>query len=527
MVGLDQYEGEIQAHDREATGELLAHATAAHDAGDERVAALKADRLREAAGLMRATDIADSIGPRWPAVLEQLGIAPQFLVNRHGPCPACGGSDRYRFDNRNGRGGFFCNGCGAGDGFSLLQRVYGWDFRTARDRVLEAAGMQGSVSQVALPAQRSAAPASTVARPPARCRRMHAETCRLEDCPDAIGYLDSRGLWPAAAETTLRAHASVEYYDAGRRVDRFPALIANVTDAAGELVTLHTTYLANGQKLASHEPRKILSPMVGRQSCAVRLYPISGGSLGIAEGLETSIAAAMLHEMPVWAALNTSLLQKFTPPAGIERLVIFADRDLPGMTAAAALLERLQGGRVRVEIKTPPAPAKDWNDILLNNEMEAAMTNKSMSLPPFHRMPWYPRDFASATRTWPLVARGAFRELLDAQWDMGGSQAGLLPADPEELRELARATQPNGRSPGDTSNPSSHWSTAAVAMSASRRIAKSPSTNTRVAARVRRRPTPSAGVITATDRRTASISTRRASRERHHERVADDNASES
>jgi uncharacterized protein YdaU (DUF1376 family) len=68
------------------------------------------------------------------------------------------------------------------------------------------------------------------------------------------------------------------------------------------------------------------------------------------------------------------------------------------------------------------------------------MSTNGSTPPPFARMPWYPRDFASATRTWPLVARGAFRELLDAQWDMGGSQIGTLPDDPEELRELARAT---------------------------------------------------------------------------------------
>ncbi|MDI5829610.1 hypothetical protein MJN51_36035, partial [Salmonella enterica subsp. enterica serovar Kentucky] len=34
---------------------------------------------------------------------------------RHAPCPACGGKDRFRFDD-NGRGSFICNQCGAGDG---------------------------------------------------------------------------------------------------------------------------------------------------------------------------------------------------------------------------------------------------------------------------------------------------------------------------------------------------------------------------------------------------------------------------
>jgi len=42
----------------------------------------------------------------------------------------------------------------------------------------------------------------------------------------------------------------------------------------------------------------------------------------------------------------------------------------------------------------------------------------------------------SSTRGWPLVARGAYRELLDAQWDMG-----TLPIDQEELRALAGATE--------------------------------------------------------------------------------------
>ena len=60
--------------------------------------------------------------------------------------------------------------------------------------------------------------------------------------------------------------------------------------------------------------------------------------------------------------------------------------------------------------------------------------------PAFHRMPWIPRDFAASTRTWPLAARAVYRELLDAQWDVGGINIGTLPDDQDELRALARAT---------------------------------------------------------------------------------------
>jgi uncharacterized protein YdaU (DUF1376 family) len=50
---------------------------------------------------------------------------------------------------------------------------------------------------------------------------------------------------------------------------------------------------------------------------------------------------------------------------------------------------------------------------------------------------WYPGDHLRVTRGWPLVARGAYRELLDAQWDAAG---GVLPASPEDLRRIVGAT---------------------------------------------------------------------------------------
>ena len=36
---------------------------------------------------------------RWPEILAALGIDPAALRNRHGPCPGCGGRDRFRFDD--------------------------------------------------------------------------------------------------------------------------------------------------------------------------------------------------------------------------------------------------------------------------------------------------------------------------------------------------------------------------------------------------------------------------------------------
>lgn len=62
------------------------------------------------------------------------------------------------------------------------------------------------------------------------------------------------------------------------------------------------------------------------------------------------------------------------------------------------------------------------------------MSERNEARPQMARMPWFPRDHASSTRGWPLVARAIYRELLDASWDMGP-----LPSDPEILRGIAGA----------------------------------------------------------------------------------------
>jgi putative DNA primase/helicase len=319
-------------------------------------------RPREKGSVMQAAEIHARLGATWPAVLAQLGVPEAALRNRHGPCPACGGKDRFRFDNKRGRGDYICGQCGAGDGFRLLERVHGWPFAEARRRVIEVAGLSGGISVAwTAPAPR-AQPRETIATPTERVVRLRRGCCAVADCADIVSYLESRGLWPLPDGCTLRAHASVEYFEDGRRIGRWPAIVADVVDAAGELVTLHVTYLESGQKLSGHEPRKMLTPLTGRHGCAVRLMA-PGEVLGIAEGIETALSAALVEGTPVWAALNTSLLSRFEPPPAVTTLRLYADRDEAGLTAACRLMERLQG-RVRLEVRVPPAPAKDWNDVL-------------------------------------------------------------------------------------------------------------------------------------------------------------------
>ena len=80
---------------------------------------------------------------RWEEILSTLGnLSSKQLTNEHQPCPCCGGKDRYRFDNTNNQGTWFCNKCGGksgtgggGNGLSLLMRLRNWEFKEAVQQI--------------------------------------------------------------------------------------------------------------------------------------------------------------------------------------------------------------------------------------------------------------------------------------------------------------------------------------------------------------------------------------------------------
>src|SRR6056297_3516937 len=65
---------------------------------------------------------------KWKGVLLHFGVDRGCLTGRHAPCPMCGGQDRFRFDNKDQRGTWICNNCGAGDGMKLAVEYTGRPF---------------------------------------------------------------------------------------------------------------------------------------------------------------------------------------------------------------------------------------------------------------------------------------------------------------------------------------------------------------------------------------------------------------
>ena len=53
-------------------------------------------------------------------IFRAVGIQFDKAPKQHQPCPVCGGTDRFRCDNKKGDGTWICSNCGAGDGFKLV-----------------------------------------------------------------------------------------------------------------------------------------------------------------------------------------------------------------------------------------------------------------------------------------------------------------------------------------------------------------------------------------------------------------------
>lgn len=302
---------------------------------------------------------------KWGSILPMVGIDTRYLTGRHGPCPICGGMDRFRFDDKNGAGTWICSKCGAGDGFSLAMQINKWDFKEAASRIEPLAG---------------SAP-RTEARQTRDEKSLRDAMNRLWQAGKAVSYGDpvwaylrSRGLDMDVSPLVLR-YVERCRYQGGGETQWFPAMVAKVTAPDGKPATLHRTYLTERGQKAPVEAARRLMPGKVEKGCAIRLAE-PGDVLGIAEGIETALSAGKIFGVPCWAAVSAGMLMAWEPPVGVREVIVFGDNDesYAGQSAAYALAHRLRardgGPAVRVEL--PPDPGMDWNDVVMAEQATQA-----------------------------------------------------------------------------------------------------------------------------------------------------------
>jgi putative DNA primase/helicase len=140
-------------------------------------------------------------------------------------------------------------------------------------------------------------------------------------------------------------------------------MLAMVTAPDGSGATIHRTYLKDCKKAPVQSPKKLMQGMPIK-GAAIRLFPVAS-ILGVAEGIETALAAANLTGIPTWACVSAGGVESFIPPEEVVRVVIFADNDenFTGQAAAYKLANRLVMSGIEAEVRLPSV-AGDWADVL-------------------------------------------------------------------------------------------------------------------------------------------------------------------
>jgi hypothetical protein len=305
----------------------------------------------------RAIDIL-AVATRYGAQLRKNGS--EFA----GPCPVCGGCDRFSVNVR--KRIWNCRGCGKGGNvITLVQHITGCDFTAAIEKLT---GEKWPKPQLSDPGR---LPAPSSSQYGARAGHIWNDAGPICGSIAEI-YLQSRGIdleQIPDIDDVLRFHRACPFGET-----RAPCLIALVRDAVTDTpnAIMRTALTDDGRKI----DRKALGPIGGG---AIKLWSDAAVTYGlvVGEGLETVAAAATRIEhkgaklQPAWALVDAGNLENFPPLSAIEHLTILVDADHAdkngkhaGQHAADACTRRWQQAGRHITQVIPNVLGTDFADIV-------------------------------------------------------------------------------------------------------------------------------------------------------------------
>ncbi|MCO0822269.1 primase-helicase zinc-binding domain-containing protein [Enterobacter hormaechei] len=294
---------------------------------------------------MNVTETVKQACGHWPRILPALGV--KVIKNRHQACPVCGGSDRFRFDDKEGRGTWFCNQCGAGDGLKLVEKVFGMTASEAAGKVNAVTGKLPPVAPEVIAATEAETDADRQAGAALAVRLM-------ENTRPASGnaYLTRKGFPDRECPVLSATHKT------GGVTFRAGDVVVPLYDDTGALVNL--------QLISSDGLKRTLKGGQVKGAChVIEGKKQAGKRLWIAEGYATALTVHHLTGETVMVALSSvnllslaSLVRQKHPAC---QIVLAADRDLngDGQNKAAAAADACEG------IVALPPVFGDWNDAFI------------------------------------------------------------------------------------------------------------------------------------------------------------------
>ena len=296
---------------------------------------------------------------RWPDILGFIGVSVPASPRTHTACPACGGKDRFRFDD-NGRGSHFCNQCGAGDGLDLIAKVRCCDITTAAQLAADALGIDYRTAEMPEVTSQRKSLSTTKGQKSALDQEQHT---KFADRYRKLGQKVTFGESPYLQSKGLEGFTFSILPDGG--------LLLPLRDESGEVVAAQTISPSGEKRLIAGSAKKGSFYTIN----AVETPPC----ILIAEGLATALSVHLMRpDALAVAAIDAGNL---LPVAQVLRvshpdaqIIIAADNDL-AEGAKNVGIEHAEKAALAVAgwVSAPPTDQKaDWDDYRQQHGLEAA-----------------------------------------------------------------------------------------------------------------------------------------------------------
>ncbi|ELK4990906.1 TPA: helicase [Escherichia coli] len=315
-------------------------------------------------------EVTSAAAGRWPYVLAGLSIDVPDSSRRHSPCPACGGKDRFRFDD-NGRGSFICNQCGAGDGLDLIKKVNNCDTTEAAQLAADVLGIDYRAAEtdpVAASHRREQLEADRQQREQER-QKQAAEDAEQRRATFARLYAGMRQSATQGESDYLQSKGLTGF---NYPVMPDGSLLLELVDESGAV--------AAAQTITPQGEKRLLTGSAKRGAYHAVNAPEQPQSVLIAEGLATALSVHLMRpDALTVAAIDAGNL---LPVAGVMRrkhpqsqIIIAADNDHQQDEQANTGKDAAEKAALSVAgwVALPPTDYKaDWDDYRQQNGLEVA-----------------------------------------------------------------------------------------------------------------------------------------------------------
>ncbi|MDN5619454.1 MAG: hypothetical protein L0G63_03270 [Psychrobacter sp.] len=316
---------------------------------------------------IRAAAVGNYVSNIFPAA----GISFTKPAHQHQACPMCGGSDRFRCDDKRGEGTWICSQCGAGNGFMLVQQFTGLDVYETNKLIAGAIGLDAT-SEVT-DEQRAQWQSQQVEREAAE--KAEKRQARLDAASRAQSIWDNAK--PATDDHPYLLRKNVAAI--GLRKDDSDNLIIPMQYYN---ITTEGTTLVNVQTIAPDSEKLFLKGgLVSGAYFTIGNSPMFGaGVILICEGYATgaTVFDAMSYSLPVVVAFNAHNLIPVAKAIRAQhpdhRIIICADDD-----SATALKMR---DKDIVDGKEPK-PLVEYNAGIRDGKLAAIAVNGELVIPSF------------------------------------------------------------------------------------------------------------------------------------------------